>query len=440
MVEIARFVRTVVAHLKGVGARYYQETGNLYRTILYLVRHALWARRYVVKRRIAMKTIPSSSDSVAQGALHARRHNLPFLAIRVSGGVGDYVIIARFLRDLAASVEPFQFDVYCGSFEHGRWAFSGVPGYRETYSDFLFDHFKDEYSLALRISQFVVVHGENAHWESLRAFHRLMQAINQIIRFRSKIEIMIERHPFMDGFLAQKAVYMNLSRANFLHGMASIAYGGPALALETDASFLTQLHLRDRPFITISNGFDAEFPLSRRQATKCYPHSAKLVRLIKEKFPDVAVVQVGTTTSIPIPYADINLLGKTNLKQVAAIIGQAQLHIDNEGGLVHIASCLGTRSCVIFGPTSADYFAYEDNINIRPTFCGGCWWINETWMDSCPRRFETARCMSEMPPEYILAKIAAEWGPAYASSQAKANGDAGQPAPPSSHAQRAARC
>jgi hypothetical protein len=74
---------------------------------------------------------------------------------------------------------------------------------------------------------------------------------------------------------------------------------------------------------------------------------------------------------------------------------------------VHIARTLGVKSCVIFGPTSIDYFAYPDNINIRPTLCGGCWWINSTWMDACPRGFEMAPCMSTQKPEDIVAAIEA---------------------------------
>ena len=50
-------------------------------------------------------------------------------------------------------------------------------------------------------------------------------------------------------------------------------------------------------------------------------------------------------------------------------------------------------------------FGYPGNINIDPTFCGGCWWINQSWMNQCPRDFETARCMTEQKPEAVAAAI-----------------------------------
>jgi hypothetical protein len=59
------------------------------------------------------------------------------------------------------------------------------------------------------------------------------------------------------------------------------------------------------------------------------------------------------------------------------------------------------RGCVLFGPTLADYFAYPMNINLRPAECGGCWWINQTWMDQCPRGFPEAVCMTGHDPEHV---------------------------------------
>jgi hypothetical protein len=62
---------------------------------------------------------------------------------------------------------------------------------------------------------------------------------------------------------------------------------------------------------------------------------------------------------------------------------------------------MGRQSCVVFGPTSSRYFGYPANINVDPSFCGGCWWINETWMNHCPRGFATARCMTEQPAAVV---------------------------------------
>jgi ADP-heptose:LPS heptosyltransferase len=155
--------------------------------------------------------------------------------------------------------------------------------------------------------------------------------------------------------------------------------------------------LQRRPYVTVHNGYDPNMVVSHERATKCYPHFNEVVATLRRAYPGLTFVQVGIHTSAPIASADMNLIGKTTLQQVAGLLRGAVFHLDNEGGLVHLASAMGVRSCVVFGPTSSRYFGYPDNVNIDPGFCGGCWWITETWMNHCPRGFKTALCMTEQP-------------------------------------------
>ncbi|MFH1772401.1 MAG: lipopolysaccharide heptosyltransferase II [Candidatus Omnitrophota bacterium] len=50
----------------------------------------------------------------------------------------------------------------------------------------------------------------------------------------------------------------------------------------------------------------------------------------------------------------LNLCGKTNLKELAAVIGNFDLFISNDSGPAHLASAMGAKTLVIFGPTSPD--------------------------------------------------------------------------------------
>jgi ADP-heptose:LPS heptosyltransferase len=164
--------------------------------------------------------------------------------------------------------------------------------------------------------------------------------------------------------------------------------------------------LSRRPYITINNGYDSNVVVSHQRATKCYPHFGTVINRLRQIRNDIAFVQVGTHTSEAIPEVDLNLIGRTSLAEVAGLIRGAVLHLDNEGGLVHLARCVGTKSCVVFGPTSSRYFGYPGNINIDPSFCGGCWWVNETWMNHCPRGFDTARCMTQQSPVAVADAVA----------------------------------
>jgi ADP-heptose:LPS heptosyltransferase len=216
-------------------------------------------------------------------------------------------------------------------------------------------------------------------------------------------------HPLMDAALARKAVFMGMNRHNFLHGMSGIAYGGDVFPVATDTAALEKFGLTGKRYVTIHNGFDLKQERlvgKGKRATKCYPHFNEVVAGLRHRFPGLCVVQLGATTSAPVAGVDLALLGRAALPETAEILRNSALHIDNESGLVHLAACLGVKSCVIFGPTDPDFFSYEGNINLRPPFCDGCWWVTDDWMVTCPRGFGEARCMSEQRPETVIEAIA----------------------------------
>ena len=52
----------------------------------------------------------------------------------------------------------------------------------------------------------------------------------------------------------------------------------------------------------------------------------------------------------------INLAGKTTVKQLAAVVRQCKLFIGNETGPMHIAASVGTPVISFFGPQVSDRF------------------------------------------------------------------------------------
>jgi hypothetical protein len=231
----------------------------------------------------------------------------------------------------------------------------------------------------------------------LQAVRRLLQLSRQ-----ASLEPYILHHPRLDNGLARKAVYAGKSRQDFLHWMLGIDYGGENLGIEADEEALRRFGLAGREFITVHNGFDPNFIVPERRATKCYPHFDAVVPGLKATRPEMLIVQLGTTTSEAIAGVDLNLIGRTSLAEAAALLRATALHLDNEGGLVHLAACYGRRSLVVFGPTPSDYFGYPGNINLDPLRCGGCWWIEESWMDRCPRSMTQPECMFAQPPERLV--------------------------------------
>ncbi|MGH7047002.1 MAG: glycosyltransferase family 9 protein [Stellaceae bacterium] len=357
----------------------------------------LWAFRWFL--------LPFRRIAKVQRLTAIRNEGRLVLSVTVSGGLGDLIVIARCVRDLGVEAEPFAFDVFAPLPDLARWVFSAVPGFEEAYPDTLEDMLGRSYDLRLRINQTIVIHYESTRWPRIREALRMATAVGSISRARRRggLDPYILNHPRLDNGLARKAVYANRSRNDFLHSMAGLTYGGDRLDLSADDTIRTRLGLEDRLYITVHNGFDANFIIAGEQATKCYPHFAEVIARLKAARPDLLAIQIGTTTSKPIPAVDLNLIGRTNLREAAGLLRGACLHLDNEGGLVHLAACYGRRSLVVFGPTPSDYFGYPHNINVDPIRCGGCWWIDELWMDRCPRGLEQPECVFTQPPERVAA-------------------------------------
>ncbi|HVZ10613.1 glycosyltransferase family 9 protein [Rhodopila sp.] len=387
----------------------YERTGSHWQAARFLYRFVVTKMPLLLRQ--AVQATRRGQVVAEIGA--ARRDGVPLLGIRVTGGLGDYLTIARFVRDLADAAGGIAadaaggiaFDIYCTAPARAQWVFAAVPGLRACYDDILFDAAMAQYDVALWAGSFVLIHQDTVRWDRVRSRPGLLRAVEAAIRYQPKIDLFIRHHPQTDGFLARKAVFSNACRADYLHLIAGLAYGGDRLPVSLDAEAPRRFGLEPGGYVTVHNGFDPGFVVTAERATKCYPFFGQVVARLKAARPGLRVVQLGAATSDRIAEADADLLGRTSLLEAAGILAGARLHIDNEGGLVHLARCLGVRSAVVFGPTPSDYFGYAGNINIDPTFCGGCWWINQSWMNQCPRDFPTARCMTEQPPEAVADAI-----------------------------------
>jgi hypothetical protein len=334
------------------------------------------------------------------------------VAVNVSGGIGDYVVIARALRDLAAHSAALRFHLFCPSVESGKWVFGSLPCVEGVFDSVFLSGVRLHYDCVLNVGQFLYpADDEHINLKRLaRLTPSFVQAIAHVMKARRRWNVFIDRQPSMDGAFAHTAVALGLSRYTFLQSLLGLAPGPFTLPLVCDETIAEDLSARFERWITINTGFDPTFPMVSRYATKCYPpdHWQRFVQAFKEKCGDVAVIQIGAKTSVSIPGVDENLVSATSLAQAAAILKRTMFHVDNEGGLVHVAASLGTRSIVLFGPTSMKYFGYPSNVNLSSGVCGDCWWSTDQWMDRCPRGYGQAKCLSELDPSHVADVVVAE--------------------------------
>ncbi len=92
----------------------------------------------------------------------------------------------------------------------------------------------------------------------------------------------------------------------------------------------------------------------------------------------------------------IDLTGKTNVAEAAAILNVAALLVSNDMGLAHVAPAVGTRTAVIFGPTNpvtTRPFSKEAVVINRQVECAPC------MLRECPIDH---RCMTRVSVDEVF--------------------------------------
>ena len=329
-----------------------------------------------------------------------------FICISITGGIGDVICIARWIRQVKEYFgKLIIIDVFFTSPEMTRFILQPI-GVRDVFSDLIFRRSSSDYDAVLTVNQFVISHESKFKTERILSiipeFYYFIKNINKSLIPYQKY---IEYHPELDGLFADLVVEQGLTRKDFLSVISGFDSPDSELPFELpDELFLKEIGLNDSQYITIHDGWEVNVKQTSVRSTKSYPVDlfARAIVLIKKQYPSIKIVQVGSNTDYVIEGVDINLLELTNLAQCALILKQAKAHIDTESGLVHLATSLGTSCVVMFGPTNISYYGYAENINIKAKECGNCMHVTDTWMESCPLNYAPIKCTPSILPNEIL--------------------------------------
>ncbi|MBA4708158.1 glycosyltransferase family 9 protein [Aquitalea aquatica] len=333
-------------------------------------------------------------------------------SLKISGGLGDSIMIARMVRDLQQELGNSSiFDVYFHSPDSIKAFFCHIPGFRNVLNVEAFPATQKFYTFSLNVNQYVTFcHVSQFEDKNLTHGMQLHSMIKHAALANKSIEKYILTHPSLDGEFSDIATQEGHRRYQYLHEMLGIPYGGHQLQLDLSPEVIAQQGLSKKTYITIHDGWDTKFKLVAHRPTKSMPLPTleAIVRQIKEKRPDLIIVQLGGDTGGDINGVDINLKGKLSFKESMSILAGSRLHMDTESGLVHVGISLGVKSVVMFGPTNLDWFGYPENINIGPKECGNCWWATDTWMDACPAGYDIPPCTASISAGDVVAAVVAE--------------------------------
>jgi ADP-heptose:LPS heptosyltransferase len=214
--------------------------------------------------------------------------------------------------------------------------------------------------------------------------------------------------PHLNNYFAREVIGRGMGKLDLVGETANLA-----ISRETGLQYFPEIDftaawigdLRGVPYITVHHGADKNMSSGKGLQTKNVPVAtwAAIARFVKAE--GFAVVQLGEVDEDLIPGIDYDFRGRTSFDETAYVIKYACVHVDTEGGLVHVARAVNTRSVVMFGPTPVEFFGYPSNVNIPSTVCGNCWWTTRDWAVKCPRGLEEPSCMAEHVPQDVAKSV-----------------------------------
>lgn len=212
-------------------------------------------------------------------------------------------------------------------------------------------------------------------------------------------ERIVDCHPFMDYDLVTKAVAQGNNRENLAFKFLGIPFTGHKVYDVTDRRNHANLI---EPYITIHHGYESTLKGIGTRCTKNWHPKmfAEFVRIFQQQ-RKIRVVQLGGATGESIDWVDFDFRGKLSLPQSFRILAGSLAHVDGDSGLVHAARAMGVRSVVLWGSTHSSYYGHRENINLNPSFCGGCFWLKPDWMSNCPLGYARPLCMDSTAPERV---------------------------------------
>ena len=225
--------------------------------------------------------------------------------------------------------------------------------------------------------------------------------------FQSVREIEIYNKRFMQGkdFGSKALFLMARSRILKTNRYTCLACGGalPIYDNKVTINLLPEWQgefdkLKLKKYITVgSNGGTLNRHWIKEWPTKYY---VEFIALLKSKMPEITVVQTGGNGVEKLENADRQLLG-TDLELTKYILKNSLLHVDCEGGPVHLASQLGTKCAVLFGVTDVNFYGFNQNINIVSEVCSPCYFAWNTDSE-CLLGSKEPLCMLSITPQKVF--------------------------------------
>lgn len=328
------------------------------------------------------------------------------IAISLFGGLGDQLINANFIYLLRKKLNSsnVRIDIYEPS------SLSKTIFKEHDYVDYIYSNQEVEhnkYDLSINLSRFPILRNVNK-----RRILFLCPQLYDMVQIWEKDNVekyrFIDFNPRLDGLLNKYYLlkgYKRWEQFDIDHKLGMTEDFPIPMFINVSENDYLKNNKIPKKFITIHRGVDVR---TNACSVKQWPVSYynKLIELIREKYPNIFIIQLGDSKERCPEFTgtNLNLSGETSLEELKVLLKHSSLHIDGEGGMVHLRHALqGGQSIVLFGPTDPNVYGYTENTNLIGKGCiGGCEWIHEHWQKECALGAFCPPCQYSLKPDVVF--------------------------------------
>lgn len=383
------------------------------RDVVLSVRNELVTRFDIAQERIIIGAEGGAIQEAVKTSVKARSDAACYkegisIAFFSCGGIGDNIIAKKFLTELLGYTKGSicNVDIYVSKagLEYAPSLFADCDFVNEFFSDSIMPRELTQYDVVIRFGYVLGIH-HLAEQKISTYDSGFFDKLKQLQRAFSQYGLDAEGHLSQGTHFARCKLFgFNCYTAYNYGNVLNITDSKVDIPLlEEYVAEYKELSLKN--YITINFGWGYNPQGRNKLPNKVWPirHYEEFVRLFHEAFPNITVVQLGINDSFHIESVDKYVFGKS-LEVVKYVLRDSLLHIDCEGGLVHLATQLGTKCVVLFGPTPVHYFGYDSNINIVSQECRNCYYLYDDF-SVCARGLEEPECMASIAPKTVLEKV-----------------------------------
>lgn len=329
--------------------------------------------------------------------LNKSKKKLGDVAIKLGGGLGDDVIAKGLIEELMKKFPEGKIDIYSSiKLEDIKAIMWGVQvnNYIHDIGGAYLSNIEG-YDLAMRLpgTPQIDIFCEEKISEKNKKFAKEISDY-----------IAIDKIPCSDKYMyIQRAIY-NKKKFFNASGQYGLFSDDGEVNIDVNPKYMKmfeELHLRKYVTVNYGNGVSGN---NDDAVHKQWPYAyiCEFIDLFKKEYKDIEVIQIGAKNARRLENVNRCFLGYP-IELVKYILRDSIFHLDSEGGLVHLATHLGTVCIVIFGMTDVRYFGYPQNINVYSEKCNGCYGLNLKEVYTCVRGLKKPECLWSITPFQVMS-------------------------------------